>query len=186
VGPIAPHVGWYLASVVLFLIVPLVVLAVLREPLAEYGLGPGRWRLGLAVSGALAAVMVPVAFAAARFPAFAGNYPLAAGATASWRLFAAYEVAYALYFVAWEAIFRSFLLFGLYRRIGLPAVYVLAMPFAILHQAKPEAEAFGSIVAAVALGHLALRTRSFWWGAILHAAVAFTMDLAAGWQRLPG
>jgi membrane protease YdiL (CAAX protease family) len=183
-APIAPHVGWFLSSVALFLVAPLALLALLGEPLGEYGLGPGRWRLGLAVSGAFAAIMVPVAVVAARHPAFAASYPLAPGATRSWELFAVYEVSYAFYFVAWEAIFRSFLLVGLYRRMGVHAVYVLAIPFAILHAAKPEAEAFGSIVAAVALGYLALHTRSFWWGALVHVAVALSMDLAAGLARL--
>jgi membrane protease YdiL (CAAX protease family) len=181
---IAPHCGWFLAALVLFLVVPVALLVALREPLGEYGLGPGRWRFGLAAAGALGALMVPAAVLAARHPGFGTHYPLAQGATGSWGLFAVYELCYALYFVGWEAIFRGYLLFGLYRRIGVHAVYVLALPFALVHQSKPEAEAFGSIVAGVALGWLALRARSFWWGALLHAGVAFAMDLAAGLSRL--
>ena len=183
---IAAHLYWFGATVLLLALAPLAVLWLLGEPLAEYGLGPGRWRLGLPLAALLLAVMLPVVMVASRVPVFAGHYPLAGAATGSIKLFAAYEVGYALYFVAWEMMFRSFLLFGLYRRIGVGAVYVLALPFALLHFGKPEAEALGSIVAAVALGYLALRTRSFWWGAMLHAAVAFTMDLAAAWGRLSG
>jgi len=183
---IAAHLYWFGATLVLLALAPLALLRLLGEPLAEYGLGAGRWRLGLGLSAALLAVMLPVVLVASRVPAFAGHYPLAGAAATSLRLFAAYEVGYALYFVAWELMFRSFLLFGLYRRIGLGAVYVQALPFALLHFGKPEAEALGSIVAAVALGYLALRTRSFWWGALVHAGVAFVMDLAAAWARLSG
>jgi membrane protease YdiL (CAAX protease family) len=183
-GPIADHLWWFGSALILFGLVPLAALALLREPLREHGLGLGRWRLGLAAAGALAALMVPVALLASRLPAFAARYPLAQAAAGSWGLFLVYEAAYALYFVAWELTFRGFLLFGLYRRMGVGAVYVLAVPFALVHLGKPEAEAFGSILAAVALGYLALRTRSFWWGALLHALVAWTMDLASAWERL--
>jgi hypothetical protein len=184
-GGTAPHLGWFLSTLVLYLLVPLLVLRLLGEPLKEYGLGPGRARLGAAIAGVLAAVMVPVALVASRFPVFAGHYPLSPGATTSWSILVLYEAAYALYFVGWEGLWRSFLLFGLYRRIGLAAVYVSVLPFAIAHQLKPEAEGYGSIVAGIALGYLALRTRSFWWGALLHAAIAVTMDLAAAQGRLP-
>ncbi|MFT3913568.1 MAG: CPBP family intramembrane metalloprotease [Anaeromyxobacteraceae bacterium] len=183
-GAIAPHLGWFAGDAVLFLLAPLLLLALLREPLREYGYGPGRARLGLAVAGALWVVMVPAVLVAARTPVFGAKYPLADGATASAGLFLVYEAAYGLYFVAWEALWRGFLLFGLYRRVGLPAIYVLALPFALEHHAKPEPEALGAVVAAIALGYLAIRTRSFWWGALLHAGVASTMDVAAGWGRL--
>jgi hypothetical protein len=183
-APIADHLWWFGSAVVLFGLVPLAALRLLGEPLGEYGLGLGRRRIGLSAAGLLAALVIPAVLVASRLPGFAARYPLAPAAASSWSLFLAYEAAYALYFVAWEFTFRGFLLFGLYRRIGLPAVYVLAVPFALVHLGKPEAEAFGSIVAAVALGYLALRARSFWWGAFLHAAVAWTMDLAAAWERL--
>ncbi len=183
---IAAHLYWFVATLLLLGLAPVVVLRLLGEPLAEYGLGPGRWRLGLGLAALLLAVMLPVVLVASRIPAFAAHYPLSGAAAGSVRLFAAYEVGYALYFVGWELMFRSFLLFGLYRRIGVPSVYVQALPFALLHFAKPEAEALGSIAAAVALGYLALRTRSFWWGALVHIGVAFSMDLAAAWGRLFG
>jgi len=178
------HLYWFGMTALLLGLAPVVALRLLREPLGAYGLGLGRWRLGLPLCLLLLAGMVPVVLVASRFPDFAGHYPLARGATASLRLFALYELGYALYFVGWELVFRSFLLFGLYRRIGVLAVYVQTLPFALLHFGKPEAEAYGSILAGVALGYLALRTRSFWWGALLHAAVAVTMDVAAAWGRL--
>jgi hypothetical protein len=186
IEPIVDHLYWYGASLVLFLAIPLLALKLLKEPLGEYGLGLGRWKLGLGGTALLLAVMLPIVLVAARTPAFAGQYPLTDGATKSWPLFWMYEAAYAAYFVSWEYVFRSFLLFGLYRRIGLHAIYFQMMPFALLHFGKPQAETMGSIFAGIALGYLALRTRSFWWGAFVHIAVAFTMDIAASWARLHG
>jgi uncharacterized protein len=181
---VAPQLWWFAMTMLLLGAAPLVALRLLREPFAEYGLGLGRWRQGLVYGASLLAFMLPVAVVASRFPVFARCYPLAPAAAGSARLFAVYEGAYALYFVAWELIFRSFLLFGLYRRVGVLAIYLQALPFAILHFGKPEAETYGSLLAGVALGYLAIKTRSFWWGVLLHAAVAFTMDLASAWARL--
>ncbi len=183
---IAAHLYWFVSTLLLLGVAPVAILRLLGEPVAEYGLGAGRWRLGLGLAALLLASMLPVVLVASTIPAFATHYPLAGAAASAGNLFAAYEVGYALYFVGWELMFRSFLLFGLYRRIGIAAVYVQALPFALLHFGKPEAEALGSIAAAVALGYLALRTRSFWWGALVHVGVAFSMDLAAAWGRLSG
>jgi membrane protease YdiL (CAAX protease family) len=188
-APMAPIAGPLCAfgvSVLLCLLLPLAALRVLGEPLREYGLGPGRWRLGLALAGGLVAVMLPVVLVAARSPAFAARYPLAPVAAQSLPLFVAYEAGYVAYLVAWEHLFRAFLLVGLYRRIGLHAVSVTALAFVLAHFGKPEAETLGSLVAGLVLGWLALRTRSFWWGALAHAVVAVSMDTAAAWSRLAG
>ena len=183
-APIAGPLYAFAASVLLYLLVPLGVLRALGEPMGEYGLGPGRWRLGLVLSGVVLAVMVPIVLVAARLPAFAARYPLAPAAGQSLHLFVAYETGYVAYFIAWEHTFRAFLLVGLYRRIGLHAVSVTTLAFVLVHFGKPEAETLGSAVAGIVLAYLALRTRSFWWGALVHAVVAVVMDAAAAWGRL--
>jgi membrane protease YdiL (CAAX protease family) len=185
-APIAGALCSFGTCVFLYLLLPLAALRLLGEPLREYGLGPGRWRLGLAISGVLLAVTLPVVLVAARWPAFAAHYPLAPAAGQSLRLFAAYEAGYVAYFVAWEHLFRAFLLVGLYRRIGPNAIAVTTLVFVLAHFGKPELETLGSAVAGLVLGWLALRTRSFWWGALVHAAVALAMDAAAAWPRLAG
>jgi membrane protease YdiL (CAAX protease family) len=183
-APIAGCLSSFAVCVVLYLLLPLLALRLLGEPLREYGLGPGRWRLGLVLSGVLLAVTLPVVLVAARWPAFAAHYPLAPAAGRSLQLFAVYEAGYVAYFVAWEHLFRAFLLVGLYRRIGLHAVAVTTLVFVLAHFGKPELETLGSAVAGLVLGWLALRTRSFWWGALVHAVVAVAMDTAAAWPRL--
>jgi uncharacterized protein len=185
VAPVADHLYWFYASLVLYMAVPLFVLWRMREPLDEYGLGLGDWKLGLKISGLLLAVMLPIVAIASRTQTFSSQYPLAQSATKGWLVFGVYELGYALYFVAWEFLFRSFLLRGLHRHIGFHAIYAQTVPFALLHVGKPQAEALGSIIAGVALGLLALRTRSFWWGALVHITVAVTMDVLSAWSKLP-
>jgi membrane protease YdiL (CAAX protease family) len=47
----------------------------------------------------------------------------------------------------------------------------------MIHFAKPMPEEFAAIVAGLVLGYMALRSRSFVPGILLHVAVALTMDL---------
>jgi hypothetical protein len=181
---LAPDMYWLLASNVLFGLLPLLSLIAMREPLSEYGVGLGDRRFGLIVSGLFLTVMLPIVFVISHRPDFRGTYPLNQGAARDLRHFAIWEVLYVGYFVGWEFFHRGFLLFGLRRRIGNLAIFVAAVPFTLEHFAKPEIEAWGSFVAAVALGFLAVRARSFWYGALIHGGVAFFMDVVRSWSRL--
>jgi uncharacterized protein len=183
--------GWPLAGVyervyfsatafVLFFLVPVAVVKWgFREPLADYGLTVGDWRKGLKFAAFFLGVMIPVIWIASRTQVFQHKYPLTDAAGDSLNHFLLYEGAFLVYFVGWEFLFRGFLLVGLSRRFGAYSILIQLVPFAIMHVRKPEAEAFGAIVAAVALGVLGLETRSCWYGVALHWIVAVMMDVAA-------
>jgi membrane protease YdiL (CAAX protease family) len=186
-----PFFWWYGTSVVLYLACPLALASVTRGSFTrKYGLGLGDVRAGLTWVAVLLAVMLPAAWLASKTSAFQGAYPLAGSGAytlrpdgqppyESARLFFAYEGAYAAYFVAWEFFFRGWMLNAWLPRFGRAALLIQMVPFALMHLGKPEPEAFGSIVAGVALGLLALRTRSIWYGAGLHAVVAVFMDVVS-------
>lgn len=183
--PVYDHVYWFVASFLFYGLLPfLTVLLLPSEKVREYGMGLGDWKLGLKVSGFFFVVMIPLVLIFARTDAFSNTYPLDPDAVRSWSHFWLYEPGYWTYFIAWEFLFRGFLLFGLHKRMGNHAIWVQLMPFVLMHSGKPELEAFASIVAGIALCVLALRTRSFWYGALLHAAVAGTMDLVCAWSRI--
>jgi membrane protease YdiL (CAAX protease family) len=78
-----------------------------------------------------------------------------------------------------ELFFRGFMAFGLARVMGSLALFVMVVPYAMIHGNKPLAECLGSIVAGIALGTIALRTGSIWGGVLLHCGVAWSMDLLA-------
>lgn len=173
-----PYLYWLLASFALYGPAPALAAALTPGLRArDTGMGLGDWRLGLKATAALLGLFLPVVFLASRLPAFAGHYPLCGAVRSSAAAFVAYEVAFALYFIGWEYLFRGYLLFSLERSIGKMAVFAQTMPFVVIHYGKPELEVFGSIVAGLALGLLALRTRSFWYGALLHVGVALSLDL---------
>ncbi len=177
---------WLASSNVLFGLLPTLLLLGLREPLAEHGYGLGDRKVGFGVAGLFLAVMLPMVAVAARTNAFKGAYPLDVNAHEDWAHFWLFEALYVGYFAGWEAFHRGFLLFSLRKRIGDLAIFVQAMSFTLLHFGKPEPEAWGSFVAGVALGVLAVRARSWWYGFFLHGVVAFFMDLVQSWPFLHG
>lgn len=179
-APIAPYLYWFWGSAFLFFVVPMALAALTPGvKTSDLGAGAGDWRYGLKATALLYFVMLPFVVAVSFTPAFANHYPLSHEAARSWSALISYQVGYAAYFVGWEFVYRGLLCVALYPRLGAGVIVLQAIPFAVMHGGKPELEAYGSIVAAIALGAVAVRARSFWYGALLHALIATTMDALA-------
>lgn len=174
---------WGVTALVTYLLVPHLALRVARRfdpdegPVHVAGLGLGDWRFGLKAAGLFYAVMVPLLAAVVWMSDFQGKYPLCGSANTLPR-FAAYQLSFALYFVAWEYFFRGFLLFGLKRTLGPWTIWVQMLPFVVIHFPKPDLESFASIFGGLALGWLALRTGSIWYGWLVHALTMLTLESA--------
>ncbi len=96
-----------------------------------------------------------------------------------------YELGQGFYFFCWEFFFRGFLLFGLARArfIGsIGAILLQAIPFALLHwsvvpsASKPPLEIASAFFGGLILGWLALRTKTFFYGFLIHWAIAGILD----------
>ncbi|MFT7618953.1 MAG: membrane protease YdiL (CAAX protease family) [Planctomycetota bacterium] len=184
------QVTWAATTVVLFGVVPfLVATLVLRMRPSEFGFHTRGFVRHLAVYVVFFLIMSPLIWLASKDPAFREAYPFARlaaqsdplswGAEGSPHWFWRWQLCYFLQFCALEMFFRGFLIFSLERRFGLHAIFVMTIPYAMIHLHKPMPEAFGAIFAGVILGYMALKTRSFYGGILLHYAVALTMDLLA-------
>lgn len=79
--------------------------------------------------------------------------------------------------IGWEFIWRGFMLFGLEKKFGYYAVLIQMIPFVILHNGKPFLETLGAIPGGIALGLLALRTRSIYYCVAVHIGVMFSIDI---------
>ena len=95
-----------------------------------------------------------------------------------------WEALYAAQFISLEFFFRGFLLQGLRRALGANAIFVMIVPYCMIHYGKPMPETFGAIGAGLILGTLAMRTRSIWGGVLIHIGVAID-DGRARAARLP-
>lgn len=173
-----PYQFWGLSSLVIRVLIPFGVVAfVLREPLREWGwkIKP-RWR-DVRPYVLFLAAMIPIVVVMSLMTSFQIKYPFYDGAVEGGWHFWGFQLFYGVQFLGVEAFFRGFLLFGLERRFGWYAIGVATIPYVMIHFGKPMPETFAAIVAGVLLGWMALRTRSFLWGVVLHWSVAITMDI---------
>lgn len=173
------YLYWFVGEFTVSFIVPLLIIVTLiRRPLKEFGLGFGDWHFGLKMSVIFIVIMLPILWIVSDLSSFRVMYPHAQLVRDNWKLFIIYEFFFFMYFIGWEFIWRGFTLFGLEKHVGGGiAVLIQMVPFVILHNGKPLLETVGAIVAAIALGVLTLRTRSFWYCVIIHWSVMFSIDL---------
>ena len=153
---------WVGCRVLCYFLIPMgTTLALGRNPL-DFGLrvrGVGRH---LPMYMALLLVMAPIVVAVSFTTAFHRYYPFYDYAGESLRGFLWWESLYALQFITLEFFYRGYLLFSLERYIGVYSVFVMVIPYTMVHFGKPFAETLAAIPAGVILGLLALRSRSIW------------------------
>ncbi len=170
--------------VVLYMIIPYIYIRlVFNERLKDHG-----WTLkGIAkykwIYIAMILIVIPLVILVSFSKSFSDHYPLYQDAGNSLLSLIIWEFLYGLYFVVIEFFFRGFLVFSLSRYIGSLSVFVMNIPYVMIHFGKPPAETFGSIIAGIALGTLSLRTRSIFGGVIIHITIAFVMDIMALIQK---
>ena len=171
---------WSLWRVIGYVIVPMAVLAcVPGQRIIDYHVSPRGFCKHLWIYGALFAAVLPVVLAASTTDSFRETYPFYRIANRSYADLAIWEALYAVQFLALEFFFRGFLLHGLRRALGANAIFVMLVPYCMIHYGKPLPETLGAIGAGLILGTLAMRTRSIWGGVLIHIVVATTMDVLA-------
>jgi membrane protease YdiL (CAAX protease family) len=131
------------------------------------------------IYAALFALVLPAVILASTTAAFRETYPFYRIANRSHTDLVLWELLYAAQFLSLEFFFRGFLLHGLRRALGANAIFVMLVPYCMIHYGKPLPETLGAIGAGLILGTLAMRTRSIWGGVLIHVGVATTMDVLA-------
>jgi membrane protease YdiL (CAAX protease family) len=179
-GPREELFGWFAVNVALLLVVPALVIRFgFRERLFAYGLRLGEPRVWGRDLGALALVLLPVAFFAARLPSIREAYPAYRYVLAEPWLWIPSTLGWGLYCFAWEFFFRGFLLFGLGRRLGSAAIFIQLVPFVMAHYPKSEPEAFASIGGGLLFAVIAWRGESFLGAWLLHWGLATAVNVFA-------
>jgi membrane protease YdiL (CAAX protease family) len=177
---------WSLGCMLAYFVIPaFVVKGILREKLMDYG-----FRLKGALKDAwiyvlMFAVVAPLVVLVSFDSHFQETYPfytLAEGERL-WPRFWAWEVMYFVQFLSLEFFFRGFLVHGTRQRLGYYSIFVMMVPYCMIHFGKPMPETFGAIIAGIALGSLSLKARSIWLGVAIHVSVALSMDFASLWQQ---
>jgi CAAX protease family protein len=178
------NLWWGFVHLIGYVLIPVVVIKfVLKQRVMDNGLRLERTRDYLFWYAALAAPIVCFAYFASFSRDFLDTYPFYRLAFRSGFDLLAWEVIYLSQFVFLEFFFRGFLLHACRPAFGANAVFVMCVPYLMIHFAKPWPEAAGAILFGLFLGILALRSRSIWGGAAVHMTVALSMDMLALLQR---
>jgi len=169
---------WSIATTICQLVIPILLIKfVHRRKLSEYGWNLRGFTTHLKVYLGLFAFMVPFVWWASTQHEFLIRYPFVYEARTDGEMFLRWEFVYLMQFIALESYFRGYLLFTLERSMKWTAIFVMMVPYALIHWHKPPLECFGAIIAGIALGGLSLRFRSWYGGAVLHMLVGATMDI---------
>ncbi|MFM7709383.1 MAG: type II CAAX prenyl endopeptidase Rce1 family protein [Ferruginibacter sp.] len=176
---------WSFVSISGYVIIPwLVIRFILKEKVIHFGLITGIQKEEVRVYGLTLLVMIPLVFLVSHMSSFQSRYPFyqSVDGIADQRLWI-WECAYLLQFFALEFFFRGFVVHGIKHRFGILSVFVMMIPYCMIHFGKPFPETIAAILAGIFLGLVSLRTNSIWLGVLLHCSVAITMDLLALWQK---
>lgn len=178
--PMLPYIYWGTNSLVMRTLIPaLIILFVLRQSPRDWGYRVRGILPHMPIYAGLYVFMLPFLYWAAQRASFQESYPFYGAAAEGGATFWWYELFYGLQFVGVEAFFRGFLTFGLFKRFGYNALLIMAIPYVMIHFNKPIPETLGALIAGFVLGYLALKSKSFVPGIILHFGIAVTMDLFA-------
>ncbi len=183
-----PALGWWVAVVTVFyFLIPAVCIQYFyRESLADYGL---KFRLepGFAkLFATVIAIMLPIVYVMSLTDSFAAKYPFLKihdGEPYIGPTLLVWELIYFGQFFGLEFFFRGFLLHSLKPALGIYSIFVMTVPYCMIHFGKPPAETLSAIAAGIFLGWLSYRNGNVWMGLLLHCSVAFSMDIMALYNK---
>ena len=121
----------YWDRVILYLVIPLlIILFIFRENPKEFGFSLGDWKAGLLITAIGIFLMAPVIYYLGHGNESMKSYyePFVNGLP--WTTF--------LDLIGWEFLFRGWILFGYARKFGPESLWLQAVPFALMHNGKPE------------------------------------------------
>jgi membrane protease YdiL (CAAX protease family) len=177
---------WAFLIISVYAVIPMLVTCyVFQEKLSNYGLKFRGAFKDIRLYFAMLGVMIPLVLYFSTTKSFQARYPfydLKPGEPL-FPDFIIWELLYFLQFFSLEFFFRGFMLHGMKNRFGFYSVFIMTIPYCMIHFGKPFPETLAAIIAGVVLGILSLKSRSIWLGVLIHYSVALTMDLCALWHK---
>ncbi|HOY31845.1 MAG TPA: CPBP family intramembrane metalloprotease [Bacteroidales bacterium] len=177
---------WVFIILVFYFFIPaLTIKFVFREQLRDYGLFGGRAFKEYKLFALFLVIMLPLVLIFSTTESFQMRYPFyhLHDSETLWPNFFTWQAFYFIQFIALEFFFRGFMVHGLKKQSGYYSIFIMVIPYCMIHFGKPFAETMAAIVAGIILGTLSLKSRSIWTGVAIHYAVALSMDFSALWQK---
>lgn len=183
-----PGLTWWVGVVTIFyFLLPAIAIKLFyREKLSDYGL-KARLEPGFAkLFTTAAAIMLPLVYLMSLTDSFTSKYPffkIYNGAPYIGWMFVVWTLIYSVQFFGLEFFFRGFLVHSLKPSLGIYSIFVMTVPYCMIHFGKPMPETLSAIGAGIFLGWLSYRTGNIWMGLLLHCTVAFSMDMLALYNK---
>lgn len=183
-----PSLVWWVAvAVVFYVALPAIAIKFLfRRPLSDFGLN---FRIESGFAKLLLqciAIMLPLVYLMSLMSGFSAKYPflhIYDGSPYLGWTFVCWELIYFVQFFGLEFFFRGFLLHSLKPSLGPYAIFVMTVPYCMIHFGKPVPETFAAIFAGIFLGWLSFKNGNIWMGLVLHCTVALSMDVLALYNK---
>jgi membrane protease YdiL (CAAX protease family) len=176
---------WVFVIITFYFIIPLFIIKLFfKDKLSNYGLSPRGIFRNYKIYIIFFLFMIPLVLLVSNTQSFQDKYPFYNPIGESlYPNFIFWQCLYFSQFFALEFFFRGFMLHGIKKRFGFYSVFIMMIPYMMIHFQKPMPEAIGAVFAGIILGALSLKSRSIWLGVAIHYSVALTMDLAALYQK---
>lgn len=176
---------WVFMLVLFYFVIPAFIIKyVFKERLGNYGFKMKGAFKDYHLYIIMLMVMIPLVLYFSTTIAFQERYPfLISTSGLSFSDLLKWELLYMSQFIALEFFFRGFLLHGLKHRFGFYSVFIMTIPYCMIHFGKPMQETLAAIVAGVVLGVLSLKSNSVFLGCLIHISVGIGMDFASLWQK---
>jgi len=183
-----PSLVWWVAvAVVFYVVLPVFAIKFLfRRPLSDFGLNLRIESGFVKLLVQCIAIMLPLVYLMSLTSGFSAKYPflhIYDGSTYLGWTFVCWELIYFVQFFGLEFFFRGFLLHSLKPSLGPYAIFVMTVPYCMIHFGKPMPETFAAIFAGIFLGWLSFKNGNIWMGLALHCTVALSMDVLALYNK---
>ncbi len=178
-------IWWISTIVIIYLAIPIVIIRCgFKEQISNYGFSFNNVKKDYLLYLILLIVMIPIVFIASNSIGFQAVYPIfKPEKNQLFPLFFLWQIAYLVQFIAVEFFFRGFILHGIKNRFGFYSLFVMIIPYCVVHFGKTFEETIAAIIAGVILGTLSLKSKSIFLGVCIHYTIAITMDLFAMWRE---
>lgn len=167
-----------LTGVIIFGVVPVfIILNATNSKLTDFGFSSVITSESLLWILALMVVIIPMNFFNSKKPDNLAMYPQIRKKEWSFGLLIASALSWTAYLLAYEMLFRGFLLYSSFELIGYwPAILVNTGIYSLVHYPKGNKEAFGAVPLGMILCILTLKTGTIWIAFFVHVILALSNE----------
>ena len=175
------YVWWELSHMLGYVVFPFTIWKLLfpKDALLDFGLRTQGFLQHIRFYGLFFVLIILAVVFASFQSSFVDYYPYYNLASRSWWDLLLWEALYLPGFFALEIFFRGWWLVALRKSLGSAAIFTMTVPYCMIHFGKPYLETMGTVMGAIALGSLSMKTKSVYQGTLLHIVMALSTDLLA-------